>query len=143
MCSAGYSETTRLACDEPAVAAGMLARRVNLLGKRHTETAATLAMLVVAHLGDGDLDAATEAVSRLRSIAELQERGPAAALATLAEARVAGARGRQGVALHFTINVAQPRPLSDNQVVEMRRRRWRSGNGKADLRVERVPRRLY
>jgi len=113
----------RLARGEPAVAAGMLARRVNLLGKRHIETAATLAMLVDAHLGDGDLDAATEAVSRLRAIAELQERGPAAALATLAEARVAVARGRQGVALHFTINVAQPRPLlSDNKVVEMRRR---------------------
>ncbi|MGH9184550.1 MAG: hypothetical protein ACRD0U_01850, partial [Acidimicrobiales bacterium] len=48
------------------------------------------------------------------------------------------------VALHLTINLAQPRPLlSDNKVVEMRRRRCRSGNGQADLRVERVPRRLY
>src|SRR5215210_4843860 len=40
-------------------------------------------------------------------------------------------------ALHLIINLAQPRPLlSDNKVVEMRRRRCRSGNGQADLRVE-------
>jgi hypothetical protein len=35
-----------------------------------------------------------------------------------------GARSGPDVALHLTINLAQPRPLgSDNRVVEMRRRR--------------------
>lgn len=86
----------RLARGEPAVAAGMLERRVNLLGDRNIETAATLAMLVDAHLGDGDLDAAAEAVARLRTVAELHARSPAVALATLAAARLAVALGRPG-----------------------------------------------
>ena len=48
----------RMARGEPAVAAGILERRAKLLGGSHIEAAATLAMLVDARLGDGDLAAA-------------------------------------------------------------------------------------
>jgi ATP/maltotriose-dependent transcriptional regulator MalT len=89
----------RLARGEPALAAHLLARRVDALGEKHIETAPTLAMLVDAHIGDGDLDAAAEAADWLRAVAEVQERGPAAALAVLAAARVAVALGRRGDAI--------------------------------------------
>ena len=85
----------RLARGEPAVAAGLLERRVRVLGDRHIEVAPTLALLVEAHLADGNVDAATEAESRLHAVAEAQDRGPAAALAVLASAHVAEAKGDQ------------------------------------------------
>ncbi len=89
----------RLARGEPGVATGMLQRRVDRLGERHIETAPTLALLVDAHLGRDDLDAATEAAARLRALAAVQDRGPATALAALAAARVAVAIGRHGDAI--------------------------------------------
>lgn len=87
------SAAVRLARGEPAVAAGLLERRARALGDRHIDVAPTLALLVEAHLADGNVDAAGEAESRLRAAAEAQERGPAAALAVLASAHVAMAKG--------------------------------------------------
>jgi DNA-binding NarL/FixJ family response regulator len=83
-----------MARGEPAVAAGILARRATMLGDRNIETAATLSMLVEAHLGDGDLAAAHGAANRLHTVAEAQDRGPAQALAALAAARIAAAESR-------------------------------------------------
>jgi DNA-binding NarL/FixJ family response regulator len=83
----------RLARGEAAIAAGLLERRARFLGDSHIEVAPTLALLVEAHLADGNLDAATAVESRLYAVAEEQERGPAAALAVLASAHVAVAKG--------------------------------------------------
>jgi DNA-binding CsgD family transcriptional regulator len=84
----------RIARGEPAVAAGILERRAKLLGERHIEAAATLAMLVDAHLGDHDLASARDVAARLRGVADAQDRGPAQALAVLASARIAAAESR-------------------------------------------------
>lgn len=83
----------RLARGEPAVATALLERRARLLGDSHIEVAPTLALLVEAHLADGNLDAATEAKAHLEAVAQAQDRGPAAALAVLASAHVAVATG--------------------------------------------------
>jgi len=88
----------RLARGDPAVAAGLLERRARLLGDSHIEAAPTLALLVDAHLADGNLDAATEVEAHLRAVAEAQDRGPAAALAVLASAHVAASKGERGEA---------------------------------------------
>jgi len=71
----------RMARGEPAVAARILERRAKLLGERHIEAAATLAMLVEAHLGDGDLASARDVASASASwpvskIAGLRRRWP-------------------------------------------------------------------
>lgn len=89
----------RMARGEPAVATGFLQRRAKLLGERHIEAAATLAMLVEAHLGNGDVSSAREAAGRLRVAAEAQDRGPARALAVLAAARIAAAESRPAEAI--------------------------------------------
>lgn len=84
----------RMARGEPAVAARILERRAKLLGERHIEAAATLAMLVEAHLGDGDLASARDVAERLGVVAGEQDRGPAQALAVLASARIAAVESR-------------------------------------------------
>ena len=85
----------RLARGEPRVAAGLLERRVRLLGDGHIEVAPTLALLVDAHLDDGDVDAAESAAARLDRVAQRQRRSAATALAVLASAHVAVARGER------------------------------------------------
>ena len=82
----------RLARGEPAVAAGLLARRARLLGDPNIELAPTLAMLVDAHIADGNLDAATNVASHLERVAQEAGRPAATALAALATAHVAVAR---------------------------------------------------
>ena len=89
----------RMARGEPAVAAGILERRAKLLGAGHIDAAATLAMLVDAHLGDGDLEAARDAAARLRGVADAQDRGIAQAMAMLASARIAAAESRRDDAI--------------------------------------------
>ena len=89
----------RMARGEPAVAAGILERRAKLLGGSHIEAAATLAMLVDARLGDGDLAAAQDAAVRLRVVADAQDRGIDHALALLASARIAAAESRPDEAI--------------------------------------------
>jgi DNA-binding CsgD family transcriptional regulator len=84
----------RMARGEPAVAAGILERRAKLLGECNIEAAATLAMLVEAHLGDGDLASACEVAARLRIVADTQDRAPAQALAVVTSARIAAAESR-------------------------------------------------
>jgi ATP/maltotriose-dependent transcriptional regulator MalT len=84
----------RMARGEPTVAAGILERRAKLLGEHHIEAAATLAMLVEAHLGDGDVASAREVAARLRDVADVQDRAPAQALAVLTSARIAAAESR-------------------------------------------------
>lgn len=83
----------RLARGEAAVAAGLLERRARSLGDSHIELAPILALLVEAHLADGNIRAATAVKSQLHAVAEAQDRGPAAALAVLASAHVAVAEG--------------------------------------------------
>jgi DNA-binding CsgD family transcriptional regulator len=90
----------RLARGEPAVAAGLLARRARLLGDRNIELAPTLALLVDAHLADGDLDAATDVASHLERVAQEDGRPTATALSVLAVAHVAVARQDRLAALH-------------------------------------------
>lgn len=82
----------RLARGEPAVAVALLDRRIEQLGEVHVEAAATLAMLVDAHLAAGDPDAAAQAAARLDAVAK-QGRPQAAALVALAAAHVSGAGG--------------------------------------------------
>lgn len=89
----------RMARDQPAVAATLLERRARLLGESHIEAAGTLAMLVEAHIGDGDLRSAAQAAERLRAVAEAQDRGPARALSAVAAARIAGAGSRRQEAI--------------------------------------------
>jgi DNA-binding CsgD family transcriptional regulator len=89
----------RIARGEPAVAVGILQRRARLLGEHHIETAATLALLVEAHLGDDDLAAAREVAAGLRAVADAQDRGLARALAVVASARIAAAESRTGEAI--------------------------------------------
>ncbi|HWM19267.1 MAG TPA: LuxR C-terminal-related transcriptional regulator [Ilumatobacteraceae bacterium] len=83
-----------MARGEPAVAAGILARRAKMLGEHHIETAVALSMLVEAHIADGDLPAAHDAANRLHILAEAQDRGPAQALDALTAARIAAAESR-------------------------------------------------
>jgi ATP/maltotriose-dependent transcriptional regulator MalT len=90
----------RLARGEPAVAAGLLARRVRLLGDRNIELAPTLAMLVDAHLADGDLDAASDVAAHLERVAQEDGRPTATAPSVLALAHVAVARNDRLAALH-------------------------------------------
>ena len=79
----------RLARGEPAVAAGLLERRARLLGDRNIELAPTLAMLVDAHLADGNVDAATEVAAQLERVAQGDGRPATIALSMLAIAHVA------------------------------------------------------
>ena len=83
----------RLARGESAVAAGLLERRARALGDSHIEAAPTLALLVEAQLGDGNVRAAAETRDRLQAVTDVQGRGAAAALAVLASARIAVATG--------------------------------------------------
>jgi ATP/maltotriose-dependent transcriptional regulator MalT len=83
----------RLVRGEPAVAVALLVRRIEQLGEGHIEAATTLAMLADAHIACGDVDAAGEVADRLDAIAQARG-GYAAALAALASARVATAKGQ-------------------------------------------------
>jgi DNA-binding CsgD family transcriptional regulator len=85
----------RLARGEAGVAAKLLERRARALGDNHIEVVPILALLVEALLADGDLQAATEAESRLHAAAKTQDRGPAAALAVLASAHLAVVTGHR------------------------------------------------
>jgi ATP/maltotriose-dependent transcriptional regulator MalT len=78
---------------EPAVAVALLIRRIEQLGEGHIEAAPTLAMLADAHIACGDSDAAGEVAGRLDAIAQTRG-GHAVALAALASARVATAKGQ-------------------------------------------------
>jgi ATP/maltotriose-dependent transcriptional regulator MalT len=89
----------RMARGEPAVAAAFLERRAAVLGERHIEAPATLAMLVEAHLGDRNLQGACEAAARLSIAAEAQDRGPARALSVVAAGRIATAESRREEAI--------------------------------------------
>ncbi len=91
--------SVRLARGEPAVAAGLLARRARLLGDRNIELAPTLSLLVDAHIADGNVDAATDVVSHLERVAQEDGRPTATALSVLARAHVAVARQDRVVAL--------------------------------------------
>lgn len=84
----------RLACGEPGVAAVLLGRHIRQLGERHIEAPAALALLVEACLASGEVDLAAAAADRLAAAAQAQPRLHPAALATLAAARVAAARGQ-------------------------------------------------
>ncbi len=88
----------RLASGEAAVAAGLLERRARSLADGHIEVAPILALLVEAHLADGNVDGATAVESQLHAVAHAQDRGPSAALAVLASAHVAVAKGDRPVA---------------------------------------------
>jgi DNA-binding NarL/FixJ family response regulator len=91
----------RLARGEAGIAVGLLERRARQLGESHVELPPTLALLVEAHLDGGDLDAAAAASDRLGTAAASQDRGPAAALAVLARARVTDAMGDHDAATHL------------------------------------------
>jgi ATP/maltotriose-dependent transcriptional regulator MalT len=84
----------RRARGEHAVAVALLQRKLQHLVEPHIEATPTLAMLVEAHLASGDLDAATETAARLEGVAQAQDRPHGAALALLASARVAIAKGQ-------------------------------------------------
>jgi ATP/maltotriose-dependent transcriptional regulator MalT len=85
--------SVRLARGEPAIAAMILNRRLNLLEERHMEAAPTLALLVEIHIALGDIDAASEIAARLDVAAQSKDRGLAGALALLASARLVAAKG--------------------------------------------------
>lgn len=89
----------RLARGEAAVAAAHLERHLTSLGERHVETAPTLGLLVDAHIAAGDLDEAAAAAARLETAADALGRPHAKAIATLASARLAAARGRMDEAI--------------------------------------------
>lgn len=83
----------RLVRGEPAIAVALLVRRIEQLGEGHIEAAPTLAKLADAHIACGDVVAAGEVAGRLGAIAQTRG-GHAAALAALASARVAAAKGQ-------------------------------------------------
>ena len=89
----------RMARGESGVAASLLERRARTLGDHHVETPATLAMLVEAQVSDGLLTEAGASVAWLESVAELQDRDVAHALAAVAAARVAAVDSRPDVAI--------------------------------------------
>jgi ATP/maltotriose-dependent transcriptional regulator MalT len=89
----------RLARGEPAVAVGILRRRLKHLGDNHIEAPPALAMLVEAHIAHGDLDAAAEARDRLANVAKAQDRPYAAALSDLASAHLSIAKEQVDEAL--------------------------------------------
>jgi tetratricopeptide (TPR) repeat protein len=90
----------RLARGEPAVAAGLLERALedgsepHIHGERRQRAAAALETLVAARLALGDVDAARAAAARIAGLAGDDDGGQVAALAALAEARLATAAGR-------------------------------------------------
>lgn len=93
------SAALRLARGEPEIAVFQLVRRLDHLGDHHIEAAESIALLVDAHLAAGDLSAAEEVASRLRAVSEAHELAHAAALASLASAHLAAARGEDGEAI--------------------------------------------
>jgi DNA-binding CsgD family transcriptional regulator len=92
----------RLGRGEAAVAAGLLERALedvgapHIHGEQHQRAAAALETLVEARLALGDLDAARAAAARIAGLAGGDGDGQVAALAALAEARLATAGGRPG-----------------------------------------------
>lgn len=84
----------RLLRHEPTVAVALLVRRIEQLGEAHIEAAATLALLVDAHIACGDLDAGAEVARRLEGVVRARGRGYEAALALRASAHIALAEGR-------------------------------------------------
>jgi DNA-binding NarL/FixJ family response regulator len=89
----------RMARGESGVAASLLERRARTLGDQHVETPATLAMLVEAQVADGLLTEAAASAAWLASVAQLQDRDVAHALAAVAAARVAAVDARPDVAM--------------------------------------------
>jgi hypothetical protein len=81
----------RLARGEPHVAAAVLERRLDELGRSNLLAAQPLARLVEARVAAGDLGAARAAAEQLSKIAETSGRDRAQALAALAAGRVAAA----------------------------------------------------
>lgn len=83
----------RLARGEPAVAVALLERRLDQVGL-FADEAATLAMLVEAHIAASDPEGAAVAAARLKTLAATHGRGYVTALASDATGQVAMARGR-------------------------------------------------
>ena len=90
----------RLARGQPSVAAGLLERALrdggepHIHGEQHLRAAAALETLVAARVSLGDLDAAAAAAARIPGLAAGDGDDQVAALAALASARLATARGR-------------------------------------------------
>lgn len=77
----------------PEVAAALLVRRIEQLGEAHIEAAATLALLVDAHIACARVDEAEETWRRLDAIARTRDHGYPAALSLRASAHIAKAKG--------------------------------------------------
>jgi len=88
------SAALELARGEPRLAVVHLTRRLPQLYGRPHEAAQVMALLIDAHLLGGDLQAATELASDLIGIAEAAEVPVAPALASVAAAHLAAARGQ-------------------------------------------------
>jgi DNA-binding CsgD family transcriptional regulator len=83
----------RLACGEPSVAIVLLRRLLHRLDENYVGTASTLELLVEACLAAGELGPAATSAERLAKLARGRDHSHIAARASLAQARVAMARG--------------------------------------------------
>jgi DNA-binding CsgD family transcriptional regulator len=78
-----------LAREEPSVAAAVLRRRLNVIGTGTILASPLLSSLAQVEIARGDLEAASDAVSLLRAIAETSDRPQDEAMAHLAAGRLA------------------------------------------------------
>lgn len=95
------SASLHLARGEATLAAALLHRRLNQLGRDNLLAVPVLALLVQAQLGQGNAGDAADTVPHLRALAERSGQPRIAAIAAVAAGRVAAAAGEPSAKAHL------------------------------------------